>query len=260
MTVKKIFTLLLLMIPLLLWSQDPDHPVKYNTFKPGERLVYSLKYGPLQGGEALLKVDETYLDGKYVYHATALGRTVGIVDKLFRVEDIYQSYFDPVTNKPYKAIRDIHEGNYERYNEVIFNYEDTVVHSQRSGEIKVPHNILDIVSTFYYLRRIDFSYLNPGDVISVDTYFADELFPFDIRYKGIEYVNSPLGRIRCKRFDPVVEPGRIFEDEDDMTVWLSDDKNYVPILIRFNMIVGSVKVMLEKTENLKHPLQVQHND
>jgi hypothetical protein len=51
-----------------------------------------------------------------------------------------------------------------------------------------------------------------------------------------------------------VEPGRMFDSEDDMTIWLSADKNIIPIKVRFDLLVGSLRMDLEEFSNLKYPL------
>lgn len=235
-------------------AQDPTKPVVYKPFQAGEELIYELRYGPIVGGEAHLNLEETWYKGKKAYYAEAKAISIGWVDRLFNIEDIYSSYFDPVTNLPYMAIRDIHEGNYKFYNEVEYYHADSMVISKKSGEVKVPPNILDMVSTLYYLRRIDYNALQPGDVIDVETYFSDEIFPFDIRYRGKETIKTKLGKFRCLRFDPIVEPGRIFESEDDMTIYISDDQNYLPIQVKFDMLVGSVQCNLKSYKNVMYPL------
>ena len=96
--------------------------------------------------------------------------------------------------------------------------------------------------------------LKNGDVIPITTFFGDEIFPFPLRYKGIETVKTKLGKHKCYRFDPVVEVGRIFESEDDMTIWISADDNMVPIRVKFDMILGSVKCDLVKYKNLPSDL------
>jgi hypothetical protein len=98
--------------------------------------------------------------------------------------------------------------------------------------------------------------MQPGSVLHTVTFFDEELFPFDIRYKGKEEVRTKYGKIRCYRFDPVVAPGRMFESEDDMTIWISDDRNMIPVKVRFDLLVGSLHVELGNYANLKYPLGV----
>ena len=224
------------------------------TFLDSEELKYSLHYGFITGGAAIISLKQESLNGSTVFHAAVKANTTGLVDKLFKVLDIYESYFDPNSNLPVKTIRNIHEGNYKQYNEVWFDHDKNTVKSQLTGEHKVPEKILDMVSSLYYIRRIDFTNFKKNDIVAVNTYFGDEVFPFYIVFKGREVLDTDLGKIKCIKFVPVVEPGRIFKNKDDMTFWLSDDDNKIPMRIKFDMVVGSFKCDLVSLKNQKFPL------
>ncbi len=226
-----------------------------NHFNDGEKLSYALKFGPIHGGNAYLDLNVTDYNNKKVYHAVATAKSVGVTDRLFKVKDIYESYFDMNTCLPYKAIRNISEGDYKFYNEVYYDHANETLYSQKSGSYRIPPDILDMVSSYYYLRIQKLSRLKEGDVMDITTFFGDEIFPFPLRYRGIETVKGPLGKVKCYRFDPVVEVGRIFESEDDMTIWITADKNKIPYKVRFDMIVGAVYCNLVKHENLKYDLE-----
>lgn len=238
------------------FAQSDCELKKFKSFTSGEQLKYIIRYGFIHGGEASTTLRLLSYEGKTVYHARIVAQSTGIADKLFGVTDVYESFFDPNTCLPHKAIRDIKEGNYKYYNEVFFQHEDSTLYSQRSDSVfKVPPAILDMVSTLYYIRSIDMEKLQKGDAIDVITFFGDEIFPFKIRYTGKEEIKTKFGRIMCFRFDPVVEPGRIFKSEDDMTMWISDDKNLIPVLVKFDMLVGSIKCELDGFSHLKYDFQ-----
>lgn len=226
-------------------------------FNSGEVLKYSLHYGWLNGGVAFLDIQEKELDGEKVYHARAVAKTIGIADKLYRVRDIYESYINPETGLPIKSIRNVRESNYKKYNEVLYNHEDSTIVSKLSGKRKVPANIQDMLSAFYYARRILFKNINEGEVVTIETYFDDELYPLHVRYLGKETIRSKVGKIKCLKFSPVVEPGRVFDTEDDLKIWVSDDKNFIPVRVQLNFIVGSVKCDLEAYSGLKNKLNLQ---
>ncbi len=256
---KKLAVLILVVLVSGSFGQMDSSPSdkssrKTASFRDGEKLTYSMKYGFIHGGDASLTLRKTVYNNRQVYHARAYAKSVGITDKLFKVEDIYESYFDPLTCLPYKSIRNISEGGYKYYNEVTFAHKDSSLYSQKSGHFEIPPDILDMVSSLYFLRNMNLDTLKNGDVINIVTFFGDEIFPFPLRYRGHETVKTRLGRYLCHRFDPVVEVGRIFESEDDMTIWISADGNKVPIRVRFDMIVGGVLCDLSAYENLKYSL------
>ena len=246
----------ILLFPLITSFNAPSGNISsVPVFIDGEKLTFKIHYsGLITGGEASVTTKKTQLNGKEVFHTVLIGKTTGLVDKIYKVYDVYESFFDPITNLPYKAIRNIREGNYRYYDEVEFNQEDMYIVSQRKGKVSVPKNTLDMACVLFYVRRLDMSKLKENEIILIDTYFGDSLFPFYVVYKGRETISISSGKYKCFKFVPVVEPGRVFENNDDMTIWFSEDLNKVPVAIRFDIWAGSFRCDLMKFENLKYPL------
>ena len=241
---------------LALSSENGLPQLDAKSYKQGEELLYLLSYGFIHGGNASIKLELTEYDNKKVYHAKLDAKTIGLTDKIFNIEDVYESFFDTNSCLPYKSIRNINEGNYKYYDEVFFTHQDCTLYSQKSGKLKVPPNILDIVSSLFYLRRMDIEKFKKNEVITFITYFGDEIFPFPLRYRGKEIIKTKMGKIECFRFDPVVEVGRIFESEDDMTFWITADKNQIPIKIRMKLVVGAVYCDLTEYKNILQDFQI----
>ena len=65
-----------------------------------------------------------------------------------------------------------------------------------------------------------------------------------IKFMGTEVIHSGFGKIKCYKFHPVVQKGRVFKTEEDMTVWLSADESKVPVRVQTNILVGAVKMDL----------------
>jgi len=183
-------------------------PVKANqAFIKDEKLTYQIRYGLVVGGITTLSLTETIFSGKKVFHARAVGQTTGLANTIYGVEDIYESWFDKKTNLPLKSVRNIKEGRYKHYNEVTYNRNNNTVISMLTGIHKVPEKILDLSSTFYYLRRVDFSKVNEGDTLFVNMYFSDEIFPFHLVFNGKETIRTKFGKISCFKLSPIVEVG-----------------------------------------------------
>ena len=114
--------------------------------------------------------------------------------------------------------------------------------------------VQDMISAFYYARTLNYDNAKVGDVYGVNIFLDDELYPTKIKYKGKEIVKTRRGKVRCHKFAPVVQEGRIFKTEDDLTIWITDDENKIPIVAKAKIQVGSLKMHLVKFENLKNPL------
>lgn len=237
-------------------AQDGDIPDYI-----GEKLEYSIYYSFIRAGTATMSFQEDTLSGNYYIKMDS--KTVGIANTLYRIRDIYECTMDPRTGYPLKAIRNVREGRYKAYNEVEYDHhsrvDSTIVNSQKSGIAVVPKEIYDILSAFYLLRKKCVSApLQKGDTILIKTYFTDEVFDLIIRFIGKENVKTQFGKIKCLKFNPVTEVGRAFKTEDDMSIWFTDDPNFLPIKIRMDLRVGSVRVELVDFSGLKYESQLKH--
>lgn len=224
----------------------------------GERLKYTMRYGFITGGEANFTVTDTVIDGIKTNHVVCNGITTGLPDLIFKVRDTYESYIDPNTQLPIKAIRNIREGRYRYYDEILYDREVDKVYTLKKGTEDVPANILDVVSAFYHARNNTFDdNLENGDTIYYVTYFAGEVYPLRIKYRGKELIDTKMGKVLCHKFSPITEVGRSFKTEDDMQVWISCDGNRIPIKIKFDLVVGSFICELTNYSGIKYPLQVK---
>jgi hypothetical protein len=252
-----LITLFAVMISFPGWSQ----PVSY---KVGESVYYSVQYGPITAGTGTLELKPVTYMGKEVWHAKLVGKTTGVADAIFTVLDIYESYIDPETELPVFTIRNIREGRYRKYNEVIFDHttrtDSAILTSDLTGIHIAQKGIHDILSCFYYFRNNilpEKKELKEGEIITIMTWFTDELYPVRLKYIKTEDVKTKLGKIRCHKFNPVTETGRLFKTEEGVSFWFSADKNYLPVKIRFDIFVGAFTVEMTNYEGLAYPLEIK---
>jgi hypothetical protein len=235
-----------------------------SSYLPGEKVDYAIHYGVVQGGIASLELKTDTFKGKEVWHSVFIGKTTGMADAIFRVKDIYESYIEPESELPVFSIRNIQEGKYTKYNEVIFDHytrtDSAILTSDLTGIHITEKGIHDILSCFYYLRNHHlpgYADLKRGDMITITTWFADELYPIRLKYLGTDDIKTKVGRIKCLKFNPVTEVGRLFKTEDDMTFWFSADGNYLPVKVRFNIFVGAFVAEIVRYEGLKYTLETK---
>ena len=82
-------------------------------FAKKEQLLFDLKFSFAKGGEAVLTISDTVFKGKPAILYSFVGRTTGITDKLFGVDDAYETIVDAKTNPPLKSIRNIKKKKYQ---------------------------------------------------------------------------------------------------------------------------------------------------
>ena len=236
-------------------------------FETGEWFKFKMSYsGWVKAGNATLHVKDATLNNKKVFHVVGKGWTTGMIKFLFKVKDRYESYFDKNTILPYKFIRNIDEGGHTKNLEITFNqatnkaYINNKKHKTQKT-IDTKPNIQDMVSTFYYLRNnLDTTNLNTGDEIKIDMFFDEENYGFKLKYLGEETIKTPFGNIESLKFRPYVMAGRVFKEEESLTLWVSKDKNKVPLRIKANLAVGSLRADLEAFKGLKHPFKIVVNN
>lgn len=247
-----VFSFLLVMVTAAATGRDQRRAGAYSE---GEKLTYQIYYGPVNGGKVEITLEPAYYNEEKVLHAKAVGYTTGLANRLYRIYDVYQSYMDPVTGLPVKAVRDINEGSYSYYNEVLYNRDSNTVVSHLSGLNEVPAGILDMLSVIYKLRDTlhTFNFAG-GEILEFNTFFSDEVYPVVIKYSNPEVLNTRMGKFNTLKFFPASEPGRMFKGESDITVWLSNDNNFVPLRVRLNMLVGAVRMDLIEAEGLRYRL------
>jgi hypothetical protein len=61
------------------------------------------------------------------------------------------------------------------------------------------------------------------------------------------------------KFRPYVQSGRVFREQESVTLWITDDGNKIPIRLQADLAIGSIKVDLEKFKNLVAPFEIQFN-
>lgn len=234
-----------------------------SAFGNGEWFKFRMSYsGFLKAGNATLTVKDSKLNNKDVYHVVGKGWTTGMIKWFFKVKDRYESYFDKETIMPYKFVRNIDEGGHTKNLEIDFDqvnnkaYINNKKHNKKTV-IDTRPNIQDMVSTFYYLRNnLDSNKLSPGDEVKIDMFFDGENYGFKLQYLGEEIIDTEFGEIESLKFRPYVMAGRVFKEEESLTLWVSKDKNKVPLRIKADLAVGSLRADLEAFKGLKHPFRI----
>ena len=236
-------------------AQDQLPKVINTAFKQGEVLTYRLHYGILNAGVAILEVkpDVIEISGRKVYHIVGTGYTTGSADWFFKVRDRYETYMDQEALLPWLFVRRVDEGGYKFSQDYYFNHYTKKVDVGNNQKMDIPAGIQDMVSAFYSARSMDLSSAKPGDLYNITCFMDKEIWPLQIKFIAREVIDTDMGKYRCLRFRPIVQKGRVFKNEDDLNVWISDDKNHLPMRVKANILIGSVKMDITAAKNLTNP-------
>lgn len=228
-----------------------------NAFKEGEYLQYQIQYGLLKAGYASLEVQPVPSDDQELLLAVGKGWTTGMVGLIFPVEDRYETVFDKTSGQPVRFLRKIDEGGYTQHKEILFDlksYEARVInHKKETDSVYfVQRHVQDMLSSFYHLRNVDLSEYQEGDRIRVTMFFDEEMYPVDLKILGRETIKTRFGKVATVKLQPIVQKGRVFKDEENVVMWVTDDENKIPVKIKASILVGAVKAELSEYRGLKH--------
>lgn len=234
--------------------------VPNQAFKRGEKLTFRVVFnsaltGSITGGKATLEIkdENKIINNRSTYHVVGEGKTTGFIELFYKIHDRFESYFDQDALIAWQFTRRTRENNYKKDDLVIFRQNDQLAVSL-TKVVKVPANIQDILSGFYYARTLDITGLKTGGIIDVPFFLDDSVYHSKVIFKGRETVKTKLGKFRCIVFQPMVATGYAFDDPYPITIWITDDANRLPIQIDSEQSVGRARVELISYSGLANPI------
>lgn len=230
-----------------------------NAYKAGEELKFKVKYGWFKTSEATLSVSDSTLDGIPVNHITGFGRTTGMLDVFFKVRDNFESFVSHHDGLPLKFIRKTNEGGHRKDRMINFNHliDSATVHDFKRNNVSTHHiknQTQDLLSALYALRnQVDENNLSVGEEFYLNLFFDEENFGFKATFIREEVLETDFGKIKTLVFKPYVQAERVFKEEESVTIWVSKDKNKIPIKIEADLAVGSLTATLQEFRGLSYP-------
>lgn len=238
---------------------------KHAVFKGGEKLFYHVYYkiGFLwfNVGKIIFKLKET----PQTYILSARGYTFPSYSIVFPVDDYYKTILSKKTLRPLTSVKFLKEGNYRMYEKVQYDWVNnkaviTRGKSQNDTEtiiMEIQPCIRDLLSLPYYLRVQDYTGLEIGEEIPIHLFIDKETYDLSLVYKK-EVVKEikDLGTYKTWKFTLKTVPGNTFGKKGSvLNAYVTEDKNKIPVYMESDIYIGSIKVILYKTENLKYPSQ-----
>jgi hypothetical protein len=231
--------------------------IKNSTTQNGEEITYTIYYAlagaHVNAGTTTFSNKLEKFNGRTVFHVMGVGGSNAKYDWIYKVRDRYESYIDTMTMQPLKFFRDVHEGSTKKLETVNFNHANNTA-TNETGTYKVPACVQDVLSTIYYARNVDFDKYKKGDKIPFQMFLENQVYDLYIRYQGKEDVKTKYGKFNAIKFKVLLIPGTIFKGGEEMTVWVSDDENHIPVRIESQIMIGSIKVDMTSYKNLRYPL------
>ncbi len=222
-------------------AQPFDRAVENLAFGIGERLEFDIGYGFINAGSAAMEVTELVeYEGRPCYRVVSTANSNKFFSSFFKVEDRVVSIIDAVGLFSWYFEKNLREGNYRADRSYRFDQAKSVVYYQ-DDTIAVAPYIQDALSVMYYCRTQN---LEIGESIFIDNFTDGKHYPLEVKVIRRETIKVKAGKFDCLVLEPLLLSSGIFKHEGKLTVWLTDDRLKMPVLMKSKVLVGSISAEL----------------
>ncbi len=223
----------------------------------GEVLHYRVEWRLIHAGDARLSWAPSQASGGPGWEATLLLQSVGLVSRLYQVDDRYTVVLDDqlcARNSLLKAS----EGSRRRETMVTFDrerqkasYLERDLARQKvvdTHEIDVPACVHDVIGGLQRLRRLR---LELGQSTEIPLSDGKKSIQARVEAQQREPVRTRAGSFQTVRYEAFLFNNVFYRRRGRLFVWLTDDERRLPVQVRVRLpfYIGTVTLELEKMEN-----------
>ena len=238
-------------------------------YQAGEKFSFSIHYewGAIDSdvGWANIVLDTLRVNGTKAFHCMVYGRTTRLYDLFFPVRENFQSWFTYDGLKPLRFTRDTHEGKYVAKNTYVYRRDGlsddhimaevyTSSDGDRSVELPLNACTFDLPALFYFARNMDFASVEPDRKYPMTFAIDDDVYNVYFILRGPETIKvRGVGTVKTIKFSVKLISGNVFTGDEDLSVWITDDGNRIPVLFEAPILVGVASGRITGWSGLKHP-------
>jgi hypothetical protein len=223
-----------------------------NELPERETLTYNIEWRLITAGKAHL----TWRQDRDGVNIDARVESLGLVSKLFRVEDEYQARLGPAGCTETTRLTS-HEGSRERETRITFDgaahradylerdrVKNTVL---LQHSIEIPPCVHDVIGGMYFMRTLN---LEPGQSATIPVSDGKKFATAKVEAQQREDVKTPEGVFHAIRYEIYLFNNVLYRRPAHVYVWLTDDRRKLPVEIRVRMqfTIGTITLLLEKHE------------
>jgi hypothetical protein len=217
-----------------------------------ETLYYNVEWRLITAG----KVKVQWQPGPVGWQANVHVGSVGLVSKLFKVEDDYSANLTESLCAESTQMSSL-EGSRSRETKVVYDAaQQKAIYVERdrvknvvleSKETPIPACVHDTLGGLYFLRTLN---LEPGQSINEAVSDGKKSAMAKVEAQQREDVKTPAGVFKTVRYEIYLFNGVLYKRPAHLNVWLTDDRRKLPVQIRVRMsiAVGTINLLLEKQE------------
>ncbi|MBP2681858.1 MAG: hypothetical protein H6Q78_1721 [Candidatus Krumholzibacteriota bacterium] len=208
----------------------------------GEKLTYSVQYGIVNAGEAVLEIKNIgVIDAKPVYCIVSDARTNDVFSVFYRVRDRFMSFMDTTDLVSLRYEKHLREGKFKSDRVVVFDQKQHKAFYE-DKEIPIAPRTQDILSAMFYSRTLP---LRVGNSFALANHTDGKNYPLVVKVLGAERVTVEAGTFDCLVVEPFLRYPGIFTQKGRMKLWITNDRYKIPVLMKSKVIIGEVSAVLK---------------
>jgi len=220
-------------------------PAGIQAFHPGEALTYEVSWsGMFSAGTVTMTVETERLpDGREVLGFVVQGRTHGLMDTFYPVNDEVRSVFDPLLMQSLSYRLRESYGSKKRLRVTEFDHAKRTavcrLNVDPAETLATPDPVQDGLSLLYLLRtRED---LATGRRMDIDVVDSGRTWTVQVSVLAREKVRTAAGEFDTIKTGITIHPrdAEGAPKRREAVLWLTDDGRKVPVLMKSTLRVGS---------------------
>lgn len=218
-----------------------DRYVDNVAFGVGEKLQFDINYGFINAGSATMEVAALIdYNGRPAFQIVTRAQSNSFFSSFYRVDDRVESIIDAQGLYSWRFEKNLREGKYRADRMYAFDqpggsvtYEDSL--------IAMKPFVQDALSSLYFTRTQP---LEIGQSFLMPNFVDGKSYDLEVRVIKKERITVSAGTFDCIVVEPLVQTVGVFKHEGKLTVWLTDDRLRMPVLMKSKILVGSVSAEL----------------
>jgi len=243
--------------------QKPGLTASTVPFEVGERFTYNVSWKVFDAGIATMTLAEkTFLQNEETYRINATVYSTGIVSTLFKVVDVFESFFQARDLCSRRITKKIQEGRRHRETVVTFDakarqarMEDRDLNRPdlppKRTESPLPSCVQDVISALYVIRTKN---LRVGELVQFPINDGGRTYDVTVEIQAQEEVRTPAGTFQAFRLEPKVFDG-LFKSQGRLFVWVTADAARMPVQLKAKINIGTITAALTQADRIPVPAQ-----
>ncbi|MEW6382271.1 MAG: DUF3108 domain-containing protein [bacterium] len=230
-----------------------EQPSASASLRVGEKLVYTLTWGVVPAGTAILEVDSLVRwDGVDCYWVKITTRTNSFLDNIHKVRDSIGSLIETSLKRSQYYRKKQEEGSFRRDDELVIDYRREMAILNRGGKLKntmkirQDEDLLDPFGVLYYVRGMN---LRVGDQINARVTDGMAMYLMQINVLKRERVKAWTGYYDCLKIEPKMQKLEgVFNKKVNakLHIWVTNDHLKIPVKMQSEIFLGSIQGLLKE--------------